>query len=482
MLPEFDKKVKRSTEEFLRSVLDSSIYGIIVLDAVRNESKQIIDFSWLFINDSAEEIIERTFENIEGKLLSETMPEFLEEGAFDKYKNVVETDQEVKFEQHYLKNDIEKWFKVSAVKFQDGVTLTFKDITGYKNAILDVEYREKKYKTLFEESIDSIFVVDEQFRFLDKNPAFYSLFGGSDEELRANNLSDFFTQNERFILFKESMKHHSFVEGFEVDLKGKKKKTCIINCKEIIDHTTGVKTYLGLIVDVTKLKKAEKELLVAEKLSMTGKIARTIAHEVRNPLTNLSLAVEQLKDEVIDQVDDADLYITIIQRNTERISTLITNLLNSSKPKELDLRTQSLNQVIQQSLSLVTDRLNLQGIKLVENYATDIPNINLDSDQLQVAFVNLFINAIEAMTPEQGILSVKTLIEDEQVNLKIEDNGNGISSENVNKLFDPFYTAKQEGTGLGLTTVQNIIQSHHGNIDVESTLGLGTCFTIQFQL
>jgi len=416
-----------------------------------------------------------------GQKLLSVLPTNKEMGLFDKYKGVVETGQNDTFEQYYPGENIQRWFRVSAVKLNDGFTVTFQDISDLKEAVLQVEDKEKKYQRLFEESIDAIFLVDEKFKFLDSNPALHQLFGFKTDELD-NSLENLFYQKGDFDQFKKLLINQGKIDEMEVTLKDKqnRKKSCLINSAPILDAKKKKSTYIGVIRDMTKRKLADRELLQAEKLSMTGKIARTIAHEVRNPLTNLTLALEQLKDEVPQEVEDAELYFNIISRNVDRISKLISDLLNSSKPKELNLQVQSLNALVTDALNLVKDRLNLQSINLKEKYDPSLPLIPLDSDQIKIALLNLFINAIEAMKPKIGELSVTTSGEDGIISLTIQDNGTGINKENLEKLFEPFFTGKKEGTGLGLTTAQNIIQSHRGKIKAESEVGLGTTFIIKF--
>jgi signal transduction histidine kinase len=236
-------------------------------------------------------------------------------------------------------------------------------------------------------------------------------------------------------------------------------------------------SYLGVIRDITRKKRAEKQLLQAEKLSMTGKIARSIAHEVRNPLTNLSLALEQLKDEV-DNTDDADLYFDIIKRNAGRISKLIDDLMNSSKTREMKLEPVELDKVVNEALQLVKDRLKLKNIKLKTDLEQVNQKLNLDSEQIRNALLNLFINAIEAMEPDKGVLEISTAFNDDEAKIEVRDNGKGIPEKHLNSLFEPFFSNKEKGSGLGLVSVQNIVNAHKGNIDVSSEMGKGTTFTI----
>ncbi|SMD32795.1 PAS domain S-box-containing protein [Reichenbachiella faecimaris] len=473
-----------TVERLLKSILDSAFNGIMTLKAIRGQDKKIINFEWQFVNDVAEEILGFDSDDLLEHKLLDILPHNKSDGLFESYKTVVETGQLMTFEQHYAGNNTDKWYKIAIVKMGDGVTVTFQDVSDLKEAILEVEAREKKYQKLFDESIDAIFQADARFRFLDANNSLQHLFRYSLDQLMDLTLRDLILDSIAYRDFKKTLTDQKRVEEYEVEMHDAAgyKKICIVNCVLLIDPESKEKSYIGVIRDMTKRRQADKELVQAEKLSMTGKIARTIAHEVRNPLTNLTLALDQLRDEVTDEIEDANLYFSIIKRNSDRIGQLITDLLNSSKPKDLKLVRQPLNDVVNQSIGLVRDRLNLQNMEFHENLGQDLPEIALDADQMNIALLNLFINAIEAMKPDQGQLKVSTALEGDRVVVHVSDNGKGLNKEDLSKLFEPFFTGKTEGTGLGLTTVQNIIRSHKGNIRAESEVGKGTTFTISFPL
>lgn len=472
-----------ATTGFLKSLLDSAFYGIMAFRAVRNNKGAIVDFEWLFINDVAGRVVGRKAETLIGKCLLEEMPGNKELGLFDVYSTVVETGVDASVEQFYQSDGLEKWFKISATKLGDGLTITLQDISDYKEAILDAKTRELKYRRLFEESIDSIFVSDEKLLIKEVNPSFGTLFGFEQSEMLAKPVSKLFKDEQVFKEIESSLNEKGRINAQEVVLldAAKRKKNCLLNAVSFTDATTGEKQVLGVIFDMTTRKRAERELVVAEKLSMTGKIARTIAHEVRNPLTNLSLALDQLKDEVPDEIEDAALYFEIIERNATRIGALISDLLSSSKPRDLKLVPLSLNEAVKSSLKLVDDRLKLKDISLVEDYSTDLPNLSIDQEQLSMALLNLYVNAIEAMKIGEGELLISTYREEDRIVLSISDNGEGIPDKHLPQLFEPFFSAKKEGTGLGLTAVQNIIRSHNASIIVESEVGVGTAFYIRFK-
>jgi len=232
--------------------------------------------------------------------------------------------------------------------------------------------------------------------------------------------------------------------------------------------------------DISKRKNALKELMDAEKLAVTGRVSRTIAHEVRNPLTNIDLSLQQLKEELKADSDAASPYLDIINRNSMRINQLITELLNSSKPTQIEVKECNVNDVLDDTLQLAIDRIHLKKIKLVKEYSSNIPPVMLDAEKIKTAFINLIINAVEAMEEEKGMLTIRTKNSANRCVIEVEDNGSGISKENLENLFVPFFSKKSKGMGLGLTAAQNIIISHKGTIDVDSTVGKGTKFTVTF--
>lgn len=231
---------------------------------------------------------------------------------------------------------------------------------------------------------------------------------------------------------------------------------------------------------IMELRNVNKELLQMrsiEKFAATGRIARTIAHEVRNPLTNINLAIEQLKSEP-GSTDDGTLLFDMVQRNSNRINQLITDLLNSTKFAELSYGKMSINSLLDESLDLAKDRIALYNITIAKRYSTDICDVAVDKEKLKIAFLNIIVNAIEAMEPGKGILTVTTKTEHNKCVVEINDNGSGMDKESMSRLFEPYFTSKPKGNGLGLTNTQNIILNHRGTIQAESEKGKGTTFII----
>jgi signal transduction histidine kinase len=229
------------------------------------------------------------------------------------------------------------------------------------------------------------------------------------------------------------------------------------------------------IEELKRMDAELRELKSMEKFTATGRVARTIAHEVRNPLTNISLAAEQLQDMAI-QNSESSMLLDMISRNCIRINQLISDLLTATKAIELNIQKVNINRVLDETLEMAADRLDLSQVKVQKDYAADVCDVAVDEEKIKIAFLNIIVNAIEAMEKHKGILTLRTKKAGDQCIIEIEDNGAGMDDDTLQKLFEPYFTSKAKGNGLGLTNCQNIIMSHRGKIAVQSKLGQGSLF------
>ena len=361
---------------------------------------------------------------------------------------------------------------------------TIRYALSHAKVVKELNEKEKKYRLLFERSIDPIFLATQEFILMDVNHSFFKFLGYSREEASSIKLESIFAERESFEYFESVLKEAEQIKEFEVMLvtKSGELKNCFLNCVFIPDQDSEFCCYQGIIHDLSMRMQAEQDMLIAERLSLTGKIARTIAHEVRNPLTNLNLALDQLRSEMPQDNESVKLYSDIIERNAHRIEQLVGEMLNSSRPKELHLELTLVDEILDATIALAIDRIKLRQIKLIKNYAADLPRILVDREKIKIAILNIIINGVEAMEPEKGILIIGTSLTDNILTIEISDNGKGISPVDVKKLFDPFFTDKQTGMGLGLTSTKNILNSHSAEIEVTSEMGAGTSFFIHFKL
>jgi two-component system NtrC family sensor kinase len=234
-----------------------------------------------------------------------------------------------------------------------------------------------------------------------------------------------------------------------------------------------------------ELKTREEQLIQSKKLASLGVLTAGVAHELTNPVNNISMIAQTYAD-VYDSLgrDDRIGFMQIIEEETERIKDIIKNLLDFSKPKEAILSRADINAVIRKTVSLVQNMLNVSNIDATLSLAEGLPPVFIDGHQMQQVLVNLVVNAIQAMQPG-GKLSIATRpgrMED-TIEIAVTDTGKGIPPEFLSHIFDPFFSTKGVGgTGLGLSVSYGIIKNHKGNITVESTPRKGTTFTIELPI
>ena len=206
--------------------------------------------------------------------------------------------------------------------------------------------------------------------------------------------------------------------------------------------------------------------------------ASALAHEVRNPLTNINLAVEMLQSTLMDS--EQKMYLDIIMRGSVRIDDLVTDLLVTSQAIEMPPESHSIHQLLDEVLVMTKDRIRLKNISIRKDYTSLDCKILANKEKIKIAITNIVINAIDAMPPEGGKLKLVTRSVNGKCIIEIEDNGTGISAENQQKIFKPYFTNKPAGLGLGLSATQEILLSDHAMIDVRSEPGKGTCFILSF--
>lgn len=236
-----------------------------------------------------------------------------------------------------------------------------------------------------------------------------------------------------------------------------------------------------LELQVTELNIAKDKLSDQknmEKFASAGRMARMIAHEVRNPLTNIGLANDQLKD-AVEINEENTMLIGMIKRNGERINNLIGELLNATKFIELNCCPFFINNLLDEVLVELNKNAVLQYIDVQKNYLPSIGKVLVDDIKIKTAFYNLIVNAAEFLLLKgTAILHITTCDVNNQCRIIIKNNGVGMDEESIAKLFEPFSNKKKDNDGLGLTTAQNIILNHKGAINVTSYPGKGTSFIV----
>jgi len=235
------------------------------------------------------------------------------------------------------------------------------------------------------------------------------------------------------------------------------------------------------VIELASANRELMELRSLERFTSTGRVARVIAHEIRNPLTNIDLSASHLENDKLG-AEDKKTFLDIIGRNSRRINELINELLSATKFTDLQYEAIRVDDLLDETLNEAIDRAQLNQVNIVKNYSNEKIWLSVDRSRMKIAILNIIVNAMEAMTGENGRLSLETKVENSNCVIVIRDNGKGMDTETLAKVFDPYFTSKSKGNGLGMTNTQNIVLNHKGKIEVLSEEGNWTEFIITLNI
>jgi signal transduction histidine kinase len=213
--------------------------------------------------------------------------------------------------------------------------------------------------------------------------------------------------------------------------------------------------------------------------SSSVQFSAALAHEIRNPITNINLSVDLLRAMLPDSTSKT--YLDIIARGTIRINDLVTKLLHQKQESLVSEEGFFMHKILDEALQLAEDRIRLKQITVLKNYAQEDCRIILHRSKIKISLVNIILNAIDAMEAGKGRLKLSTRSTSDKYIIEVQDNGCGISKENLKHIFKPFYSSKPNGLGVGLSATYALLQSDHVDIAVKSTEGKGTFFILTFQ-
>ncbi|WP_144524699.1 ATP-binding protein [Bacillus pumilus] len=369
-------------------------------------------------------------------------------------------------------------------------------ISGYVDRlnllVSDLNTREKEAHELTErlnritDNLQEIvFETNEKGEIIFLNQAWTQMTGYDIDECLGTMYDQYFDQEERVVQHLLSViKEHKDAGRVELQLLHKegKKVWGDVHYKLYFDEHHRFTGGIGTVADITKQKQAKLELersnqqlqMQAQKLAVAGQIAAGIAHEVRNPLTSVNGFLQLMKTQYPERTD----YFDIIFSEIKRIDFVLSELLVLAKPQSVHFQEVQLHELLEQVITLLKTNAVLSNIDLKQPFKRqDAGAILADANQMKQLFINLIKNAIEAM-PEGGSIYISTEKVLNEWKITIQDEGKGMSEEDIQKIYDPFFSTKKEGTGLGLTICATILKDHHGRMDVSSELGKGTAFHI----
>jgi PAS domain S-box-containing protein len=297
--------------------------------------------------------------------------------------------------------------------------------------------------------------------------------GLTAEKLKGKHFSEFVAPERReFLKARWEVIRQGNYKPFEIEVVDKDgaKHNLLMTARPIM----GSDRILVLQRDITDFKELEDRFYESQKLAAVGQLSAGIAHEVRNPLSSIKMSLQILEKRMNPAGNDLKRF-HIARKEVEHLEKLVSDILVFAKPTEPEMHLADLNMCLEYSLAMAEREVEEKKIKVQTQFDDRVPLVPFDSSMLQQAFLNLYLNAIDAMG-ENGTLTIRTGLAEGQGQVVIEviDNGAGIDESALPHVFNPFFTTKKYGTGLGLSQVKKIIDQHRGSIEVQSRKGEGT--------
>jgi len=356
-----------------------------------------------------------------------------------------------------------------------------RDVTEYRNLILKLKASEKKFRTILDTATDAILSLNMNHKIVLFNNAAQQIFGYSRSEVLGKNLNMLvppqYGDHSRFVkrfLDEKTPKVMGKTLPLTALRKGGEKFPIELGLSYY--EMKGDITFTAIIRDISTQKQLEKSLLQSERLAAVGQTVAHVAHEIKNPLMIIGGFSHQIKKSLIEEKSIQKL--DMILDEVGRLEKLVANLGDFTKEYTLMKRPADINSVIGDVLKLMGEIYPSEKYVFKADLSPDLKEINCDPDKLKQVFINIIANGIEAME-EGGTITIRTGKWSRGVGIRISDEGIGISEEELDHIFEPFYTTRERGSGLGLSISYKIVAAHKGDISAESVLGQGTTFAIR---
>lgn len=476
----------RESKNLLQNVFDTTNLAIAVLRTQYNKDGTIKDFIFLRNNKVLQELYLK--KDVVGRSYLETTRHGVKLGIFDAYKRVMRTGEAFDQEFYFDKEGYSNWFRVTARAQDDLLITTLEDITQRKMRAKELEETMRFKQELVQATPEIIMIINLNtftVRYINKD--IVPEVGLTRQFVEGKALQDLMPfihprDREKILDLHKTLLKSSPDEIIDLEIRLKLQGVTWewFNVRGKIfkrRDENWVDEYVLLVRNITDQKRTQKALLKAEKLSIQGEIARTFAHELRNPLASVRMVGEVLSQKLQDK--ELQKYFEILERSTQTLNELVSNLLNASNYSPSVLEEEDLAEIMNNTLHKAADRIYLSGIRVNRKYRGRYP-VLADKEKLEIALLNLLVNASEAITPGQGKIEIEIQEHDSDFILAISDNGHGMDQEQIDHLFEAFFTRKDTGMGIGMSSVKNILEEHDAKIKVTSEINKGSCFRIFF--
>jgi PAS domain S-box-containing protein len=346
---------------------------------------------------------------------------------------------------------------------------------------------ESRFRAIFEQSAMGIALLDQEARVVASNQALQEMLGRSNEELLRRRLTDFAHPEEEIAahapIYRELRKgerdqHRAETRYVTADDELRWAKLVL----SLVRDSAGEPQFIiAMVEDVTASKRAHEALIQSEKLATTGRLAASLAHEINNPLQTVIGCLGLAEESMEEDEDEIETYVTMAHDELKRAAGIVSRLRDLSRPTDpKGAEPTDVNELIESVLEVSRKDLKDHGVRVRRDLTVDLPRPMLMPDRIKQVLLNLVLNARDAMA-QGGELTVRSAYDAgaDTVVVTIADNGAGIPDDVMERLFDPFFSTKTEGTGLGLFVSKNIVQEHGGALDVESKVGQGARFHVR---
>ncbi len=480
-----EREIRRSNE-FMTSLIESSYDGIIAADMAGT----IIIF-----NKGAENLLGYTADQVIGTMNATALyPPGVAQDIMQKLRDEKYGGKGRLSAQRYVgiakSGERIPVMLSGSLIYQDGKEAAtvgfFYDLRDILSAQQEILESEKNFHYLFETVRHGLYFSTREGRFVDCNQTLLDMLGyASKEEFLSIDIpTKLYADPAQRVRFQEIIERDGYVKDYEVTFKKKNGQPVEVQLTANIKKDRSGIWYQGLVIDVTERRIREQQMLQSAKMASLGKLAAGVAHEINNPLGGIFVYANLLKEKT-EQDDPRRDYIEKILTSASRTKEIVKGLLEFSRPTKLNFVSTSVNDALENVLSLLDQQGVFYHIQVSKHLMDCPPGVIADPTQLEQVFMNIIMNAAEAMQGT-GSLDITTAPSEDGkfIDTTISDTGPGIPEKDVGRIFEPFYTTKGpsstgSGTGLGLAISYGIIEKHNGTISVTSREGAGTAFTVR---
>lgn len=345
------------------------------------------------------------------------------------------------------------------------------------------QYKEqsKFLEMLFNTIRDGLVVVDEQGKIQYFNQTAKTLLGLPVEGVLNESAARFLPDLDWKLVAEVNWSERQDAFRFDLDIHYPKERFLQVEATPIDKESNSAPRIALIFHDATETRREKIEAVESEKLQVLTSLAASVAHEIGNPLNTLHLHLQllerEMKKEKSSSIQKLRDYLRIAQGEIKRLDDIVRQFLQAIRPAKPKFQIDDLNQVVRETVKLMRPEIENRGLSAAVDLCKNPTKSLIDADQMKQVLVNLVKNAVQAMT-RGGQLTIRTANKGDGIELSVEDTGTGISQEKINRIFEPYFTTKQQGAGLGLMIVHRIVKQHSGRILVEPANPCGTRFRI----